>query len=131
MRSQLVHETGVSPTASRCAHRRGRGHGVLEDLLPFRERQIAREDDAASFVTLGQQSEQDLHLFAILLHVTDVVDDEGTELRETSQQARETQLAFRQQQFLHQKRARREQNAMPPMATSSNAAVEKETPYEV
>ena len=49
--------------------RRGRRHGVLEDLLPFRKRQIAREDDAASFVTLGQQREQDLHLFAILLHV--------------------------------------------------------------
>ena len=55
------------------------------------------------------------HLFAILLHVTDVVDDEGTKLRETFQQTRETQLAFRQQQFLHQERARREQNAMSPM----------------
>ena len=94
---------------------RGRRHGVLEDLLPFRERQIACEHDTSSFVTLGQQREQDFHLFAILLHVADVVDDEGTELRETFQHSGETQLAFRQQQFLYKERARREQNAMPPM----------------
>ena len=61
--------------------RRGRRHGVFEDFLPFRERQIAREDDAASLVALGQQGEQNLHLLAILLHVTDVVEDQWTEFR--------------------------------------------------
>ena len=70
--------------------RRGRCHGVFEDFLPFRERQIAREDDAASLVALGQQGEQNLHLLAILLHITDVVEDQWTEFRETFQQTGET-----------------------------------------
>ena len=36
--------------------RRGR-HRVLEDALPFREGQVARDHDAPSFVTLGEQRE--------------------------------------------------------------------------
>jgi hypothetical protein len=50
---------------------RGRGrHRVLEDLFPLRERQIARQQNAAPFVTLRQQCEQDLHLFPALLNIT-------------------------------------------------------------
>ena len=44
----------------------------------------------ASLVALGQQGEQNLHLLAILLHVTDVVEDQWTEFRETFQQTGET-----------------------------------------
>jgi len=35
----------------------GRGHGVLEDLLPFAERQVARQHYTASFVAFGKQGE--------------------------------------------------------------------------
>lgn len=33
----------------------GRGHGILEDLLPFAERQVARQHHAALLVAFGQQ----------------------------------------------------------------------------
>ncbi len=33
------------------------GHGVLEDLLPFAERQVARQHHATPFVAFGQQGE--------------------------------------------------------------------------
>ena len=36
-------------------YRRQCGHGVFEDPLPFREDQIGGDEQAASFVTLGQQ----------------------------------------------------------------------------
>ncbi len=35
----------------------GRGHGVLEDLFPFAERQVTCQHDAASFVAFGEQGE--------------------------------------------------------------------------
>ncbi len=35
----------------------GRGHGILENLLPFAEREVARQHHAASLVALGQQGE--------------------------------------------------------------------------
>ena len=82
-----------------------RGHRVLEYLLPLRERQIARQQHTASFVTLGQQREQNLHLFATLLHVADVVDDQGVALRKATDRSREFQVALRYQQLLHQQAA--------------------------
>ena len=82
---------------------RGRGrHRVLEYLLPLAERKIARQEHTTSFVTLGQQCEQHFHLFATLLHVADVVDDQGVALRKTTDRSREFQVAFRDQQLLHQ-----------------------------
>lgn len=58
----------------------GRGHGVLEDLFPFAEREIAREHHAAALVAFSQQGEQHLHLLAALLDVAQVVDDQRVEL---------------------------------------------------
>ena len=73
----------------------GRGrHRVLEYLLPLRERKIARQEHATAFVTLGQQRKQDFHLFATLLHVADVVDNQGVAFRETPNRSREFQVAF-------------------------------------
>ena len=34
-----------------------RRHGILEDLLPLRKRQVARQQDAATLVAFGQQRE--------------------------------------------------------------------------
>ena len=58
----------------------GRGHGVLEDLLPLAERQVARQHHTAALVAFSQQSEQHLHLLAALLDVAEVVDDQRVEL---------------------------------------------------
>ena len=85
---------------------RGRGgHRVLEYLLPLAEREIARQQHAAAFVTLGQQREQNLHLFAALLHIADVVDDQGVALRKTPDRARKFQVTLGNQQLLHQQAA--------------------------
>ena len=64
--------------------------GSLKIFSHFENGRFAREDDAASLVTLGQQREENLHLLAILLHVTDVVDDQRTELRKPFQHTGET-----------------------------------------
>src|SRR5207302_8225479 len=56
--------------------RRGR-HRILEDRLPARERQVARQQHAATLVTLRQQREQYLHLLSALLHIAQVVHDQG------------------------------------------------------
>ena len=64
--------------------------GSLKIFSHFENGRLTREDDAASLVALGQQGEQNLHLLAILLHVTDVVEDQWTEFRETFQQTGET-----------------------------------------
>ena len=58
----------------------GRGcQRVLEDPVPFREDQIGSYDDAAPFIALGQEGEQDLHLFPALLHIAQVVDNQPLE----------------------------------------------------
>src|SRR5437016_6690883 len=52
------------------------GHRVFENAFPFRKWQVARQQDAAAFITLRQQGEHDLHLLSTLLHVPHLVDDE-------------------------------------------------------
>ena len=79
-----------------------RRHRVLEYLFPFREREITRQEHTATFVTLGQEREQHFHLLATLLHVADVVDDQGVALRKTTDRSREFQVTLRYQQLLHQ-----------------------------
>ena len=53
------------------------GHGILEDLLPVGEGEIAGEQDTAALIAVSQEREQDLHLVATLLDVADVVDNQG------------------------------------------------------
>lgn len=88
-------------------HRRRR-HGVLEDCLPARKRQVARQQDAAPLVTLRQQCEQYLHLFPALLHIAQVVQDQNLVTRQTLEYAAQLQITLGQQQFLHQKTRRPE-----------------------
>ena len=52
------------------------GHRVFENAFPFRKWQVARQQNAAAFITLRQQGEHDLHLLSTLLHVPHLVDDE-------------------------------------------------------
>lgn len=54
---------------------RGSGrHWVLEDRFPLRERQIAGDHNATPFIPVCQQTEQDLHLFTVLLDVAETSD---------------------------------------------------------
>jgi len=92
---------------------RGGRHGVLEDLFPLAERQVAGQQHAAPFVTLGQKREQHLHLLAALLHVADVVDDHGIVFRQPLDHPRQLQVPLRDQQFLHQQAAGAEQDRSP------------------
>jgi hypothetical protein len=85
--------------------RGGRRHGVFEDLLPFPERQVARQEDAAAFVTFRKQCEQHLHLLPALLHVADVVDDQRLEPGQLLEHFAQLEIPFGDQQFLHQQAA--------------------------
>ena len=52
------------------------GHRVFEDRVPLREDKVAGNDDAASFVSLGQQHEKNVSLVSSLRDVRYVVDDQ-------------------------------------------------------
>jgi hypothetical protein len=79
-------------------------HGVLEDAIPLREDEVARDDHAAPFVALGEEGEEDLHLIAVLLHVADVVDNDGVILRQPFEGAGQFQVPLGHQQLLVAKR---------------------------
>ena len=53
------------------------GHGILEDLLPVGEGEIAGKQDTAALIVVSQEREQDLHIVETLLDVADVVDNQG------------------------------------------------------
>jgi len=50
---------------------------ILEDLVPLGEDQVRGDHDGFLFVALGEEVEEDFHLFAGLLDVPDVIDDNG------------------------------------------------------
>ena len=57
----------------------GRGHGILEYLVPLRKYQIRSDNNAAALVAFSQQSEENLHFITGLLDVADVVEDKYLE----------------------------------------------------
>ena len=56
-------------------NRRGGGHGVGEDALPFREDQIGGDSQRSAFVAFGDEGEKDLGLLGTLGQVTQVVQE--------------------------------------------------------
>ncbi len=72
----------------------GRGHGILEDLLPFAERQVARQHHATTLIAFGQKGEQHLHFFAALLDIAQVIDDQRVELRQALDGFSQPQVTF-------------------------------------
>ena len=86
-------------------------HRIFEDLVPFAERQVARQQNAPSFVAFGKQREQHLHFLSVLLHVAQVVDDQALVAPKRFDQPRQSQVPLRDQQLLHQQTAGREQHA--------------------
>ena len=55
------------------------GHGVFEDLLPVREHQVAGEQNASLFVSMGEKSEENLHFLVTLLHIAKIIYEQGLE----------------------------------------------------
>ena len=74
--------------------------GSLEDPLPVREDQVAGQQDAATFVTMGQQCEENLHFLPALLNVADVIDYESLEAIQFLELLLQSQIDFGPQQSL-------------------------------
>jgi len=53
-----------------------RGHGVFENLLPSGKGQIACQHYSATFIAISQQRKEHLHLFATLLNITYIINDQ-------------------------------------------------------
>ena len=81
------------------------GHRVFEDLVPFREHQVAGDHHRAALITLGEEGKQHFHPVAVLLHVTDVVNDDDIEVIEALQRSFEFKVSFGDQQSLDGKRS--------------------------
>ena len=94
-------------------YRRSGGHRILENLLPLGKRKIACNRRARSLISVGQQSEQHLHFFAVLLNVTDVVDDERLISSQFFQELWKKQIPFCTQQLLSEKLTILEKYPMP------------------
>ena len=69
----------------------------------------------APLVPLRQEGEEHLHLVAVLLHVSDVVEDDGLEAVELLQFAFEREVALGGEQSLHEQiRGREEHRVSAP-----------------
>ncbi len=77
-----------------------RGHGVFEDPYPVTEDQIRGYDHASSLVTFGQEREEHLHLIAVVLHVSYVVEDQAGVAIKLGQQLRQSEIALCRQELL-------------------------------
>lgn len=88
----------------------GGGHRILEDAVPLAENEIARNHHALSFVTLGEEREEHLHLVAALLHVANVVEDDHVEAVERGEFALEAEISFRSEEALDEGERGREKN---------------------
>src|ERR1035437_5837240 len=105
-------------------HRRHRGHRVLENLVPLREDQIAAQQHAAPLIALGQKGEEHFHLLPRLLHVAQVVQNNGLKAVQLLEQFIQAQFPLGRQQLLHQlerrgktHRAGVPQNQLPAQGT--------------
>ena len=90
----------------------GGGHGILEDAIPFAKDEVAGDDDAAPLVTLGEKRKQNFHLVATLLHVAEVVENNGVEVVERGEIFFEAQVAFGSEQALYQRIGWRKKDTM-------------------
>src|SRR3982074_2412665 len=90
----------------------GRRPRVVENLIPLRKHDIARDDDTASLVAFGEEGKEDFHLVAALLDVADVVEDDGVEGIEGRELALEPKVALRGEQSLHERIGRDEEDAI-------------------
>ena len=95
---QLQNDAVVDQTIDRG----GGGHRIFEDSVPFRKRQVAGEQNTASFVALRQQREQNFHFFTALLDIAHLVNDETLIASQLFDGPAEFQITFCGQQLLDQ-----------------------------
>ena len=106
------------------SHRR---HRILEDLVPLAEDQIRGDDHRLFLVAFGEEGEEDLHLLARLLDVTEIVQNHGIESLQLGERGWQLQIAFRGEQLGHQLEGRREEHlqlmALDPFAPECGTKV--------
>src|SRR5208337_2416613 len=114
-----VHLENVAAMAKsvqeRCCHSL-----ALEDLAPFAERKIARHQDAAALVAIGEDPEQQLHPAPTHRHVAQLVADQQVRPVELGQKAVQRELLLFLLQPTHQF-GRREETDSQACATGSKA----------
>ena len=88
------------------------GHRVLEDPVPLAEHQVAGDQGGSTFVALGQEGEQHLHLLGALLHVPDVIEDDQCKPVQLAQGTGQLELTLGNQQCLPQLERRGEQDGV-------------------
>jgi hypothetical protein len=54
----------------------GGGHGVLEDTVPLAEDQVTADQYTFALVAFSEGGKQHLPLVAVLLEITDVIEDD-------------------------------------------------------
>jgi hypothetical protein len=72
----------------------GSGDLVLEDAIPLRKNEIARKDDAAAFIALREEGEEDLHLIARLLNIAKIIKDDSVKLIKALYEALKLKLSL-------------------------------------
>ncbi len=87
-------------------------HRILEDSIPLGADQIARDRNAAALIALAEEGEEHLHLVAVLLDVSDVINDDQIEGVEPPQRLLEQQVSLRHQEPLDELVGRTKQNAV-------------------
>src|SRR5208337_2157697 len=83
-------------------------HRVLEDRLPTRKRQVARQHHAPPFIALRQKGEQHLHLFSTVLDISNIVENHHVILRNLFEKTAKLQVTLRGQEVLNHQTAGRE-----------------------
>lgn len=53
------------------------GHGIFENAILLTEDRIGDQHHGFTFVALGKEGEQDLHLIAVLLDIADIISDDA------------------------------------------------------
>ena len=55
---------------------RGGGHRVFEDTVPLAEDEVAADQYTFALVAFSEEGKQHFHLIAVLLEITDVIEDD-------------------------------------------------------
>jgi len=100
-------------------HGGGRGHGIFEDLVPLAEDEIAGDQHRPALIAFGQQGEEHFHLFAVLLHIPEVIENERVKAIEPFQFGREAEIAFGREQALDELEGRGKEHGRRCRTSSS------------
>ena len=80
----------------------GGGQRVFKNLIPLRKDEIGGDNDTAPFITFGQKSKEDLHFFAALLDVADVIENDDLETIQPFEFPFQIVVAFGSEQAIDQ-----------------------------